>query len=106
MQIIDLTSAEHVSVKSNIIPEFVGVKTNERIELSQLEVGIIIGKKSLMLGGVFCQPGIVHPGWKGVLEPFFIVYGKWHISPGEKIAHLIIIPTSNNMYKNILNIRG
>lgn len=88
--IIELTSAEVVSVRASHEPEFLGVKTQEEITLAENEYGFIVGKRSNMLQGVFCQPGLVHPGFKGVLTPFFIVYGRWVAPVGTKIAHVII----------------
>ena len=88
--IMDLTSAETVVIRAPHNPEFISIRTQEDIVLGEREIGIILGKKSHMLRGAICQSGIVNPGWHGCLEPFFIVYGNWNISVGEKIAHLVI----------------
>ncbi len=91
MKIIELTSSESVRVNSQHSPVFINIYTNESVHLAEDEVGILVGKKSVSLRGAFCQPGIVHPGWRGNVEPFFIVYGEWTIKPGTPIAHLIIV---------------
>ena len=91
MKVIDLTSADYVHVRAPSIPDFLSIRTQELVNLDGNQVGVIVGKKSLSLKGVLCQPGIVHPGFKGYLEPFFVVYGNWVAQPGEKIAHLIIL---------------
>ena len=41
MRIIELTSAEIVSVRANLVPEFVGISVRQKVELGKDEVGII-----------------------------------------------------------------
>lgn len=95
MRIIALTSAEVVNIRAPHQPEFVGIKTREDIALKDNEIGFIIGKRSLMYKGVFCQSGLIHPSWSGKLEPFFIVYGNAVISVGAQIAHAVILETED-----------
>jgi len=91
IKILELTSSEVVNVYAPHSPEFLSVMTNEDIALSENEVGFIVGKKKVSLKGVLCQPGVVHPGWRGKLEPFFTVYGRWVAKPGMSIAHLVVL---------------
>jgi len=99
--IVNLTSDENVSVRTFQSPDMVSVKTREFIQLGKNEIGIILGRKSNMLQGAFCQSGIVHPGFKGKLEPFFIVYGvghgSWTIPVGALVAHLLILNTEKEV---------
>ena len=91
IEVIDLTSTEVVNVRAPHVPEFLSVQTREYIALDDKDIGFIMGKRSDMLMGILCHAGLIHPGWKGKLQPFFIVYGRWGIPPGQVIAHAIIL---------------
>ena len=69
---------------------YVQVKTNELVELSQNEVGIILGKHHFHDSGVGTFGGIVNPGWRGHLTIEMNIFGEFDVQKNEKIAHVVI----------------
>ena len=90
IEIVDLTSAEMIVVRSQHSPEFISIHTQEKVELGPEDFGLIEGKKGVALKGCLCNSGIVHPNFSGYLEPFFTVWGSITIPAGSKIAHVLI----------------
>lgn len=88
-KIIDLTSSETIRAKG--FPAYVQVKTQEFIELSDLQFGIIEGKRSFHELGIGIFGGLINPQWKGNLTIEFHVFGDIEIQKGQKIAHAIIL---------------
>jgi len=87
-RIVDLTSSETTKVRG--FPSYCQVATEQEIELSESEVGIIVGKHSHHEKGIGIFGGIVNPKWKGRLTIEFNVYGEIEIIKGQKIAHVVI----------------
>lgn len=91
VQVIDITSAEHVKVKASHFPAYIVLETNEVVSVPHDGIGFIEGKRSHQVRGVFVQSGIIHPGWSGKLNPCLVVMNEVEIFPGQKIAHAIIV---------------
>lgn len=91
VQIVDITSAEHVKVKAGQIPAYIVLETNEVVSVPHDGIGFIEGKRKHQVKGNFVQSGIIHPGWVGKLSPCLLVMDDVEIFPGQKVAHAIIM---------------
>jgi len=93
-RIIDITAASTVRIKSATLTSMI-VPTQEVIELSEDEIGVLEGRFSHHQKGAYFQGGILNPGWKGKITAEFLAFGEFEIKQGEQVAHAIILKGKN-----------
>jgi len=95
-RIIEITATSTVRVKSATLTSVI-VPTQETLELSKDEVGVLEGRFSHHQKGAYFQGGILNPGWKGNGTAEFLVFGEFEILRGEQVAHAIIFKGINTL---------
>lgn len=94
----DLESTEGVYLPVGGMPKL--VKCGFSIAIPEGHVGLICSRSGQALKeGVFVlnAPGVIDPGYRGEVGVILSNLGEFHtyIEPGDRIAQLLIVPTSN-----------
>jgi deoxycytidine triphosphate deaminase len=75
------------------------IDTDFRGPIPKDTVGLLWGRSSSSLQGLIVHPGEINPDYEGIIKVMaFSPRGLVAISPGDRIAQLLIIPSLHGLY--------
>ncbi|XP_012368771.1 uncharacterized protein LOC105741326 [Octodon degus] len=83
------------------------VETDFQGPLAQGTVGLLIGRSSSTLKGLRVHPGVIDPDYEGIIKVMAEApKGIVTISPGDRIAQLVILPSLHDWFPAVACERG
>lgn len=70
-------------------------------------VGLIMGRSSSTIKGLIVHPGVIDEDFNGLIKIMVSSpYGVSVISPGDRIAQLLVLPSRHNLFPSVTKERG